>query len=387
MIYNTYKYIILTISSMAMGACILIPGDIGNVKKILIGLSLLLGMPLIAPQLIKKKNYYITFYGVLFPIILTVISIAFTQDVINAIRYTYFFYLILFIFIFNHYNYQITKVILIFIDILVFITCIVALLDILEIISIKELVFIYGTRDDFSDAFGMPNYSEGKIVGYKVYFRTSALLVLAFFYHLMRKKYIMSMIAGASCILSGTRANLVFIPTIVYTLLLFSWFKGNIFKFYIKTLIIFGTIGILLYFTNDIYYSLFVSDFSASSNHVRYEHIISIMSLIDESPYILLFGNGMGSYFYTSGFGKMTQIIEWSYLDALRSMGIPLFVLFLNFLLRPLFYNNISNWIKAGYIAFLLIAGTNPILMSTTGSLGFLFIFGAQVSVKNEKKY
>ena len=92
----------------------------------------------------------------------------------------------------------------------------------------------------------------------------------------------------------------------------------------------------------------------------------------------MLLGQGPATEFYSIGFRKMTLKTEWTYLELLRNYGM-LCLPILYVILRPLFeliklsfkYDSALT-IAAAYIIYLVIAGTNPLLLSSTGMLVIL---------------
>jgi hypothetical protein len=91
---------------------------------------------------------------------------------------------------------------------------------------------------------------------------------------------------------------------------------------------------------------------------------------------VIIIGMGMGSSFYSHGVGEFINSIEWSYLDLWRQMGLPMFIIFLVFLMRPLTTKNkIPMHTKFGFVSYLIIAGTNPLLYSSTAYLYYIYMY------------
>ena len=76
----------------------------------------------------------------------------------------------------------------------------------------------------------------------------------------------------------------------------------------------------------------------------------------------------------------MTTVTEWTYLELLRYFGIFSLVIIYVFY-RPLFQfwkhfnDDVAYAVFWGYLAYLLIAGTNPLLLSSTGMLVLLIAY------------
>ncbi len=116
------------------------------------------------------------------------------------------------------------------------------------------------------------------------------------------------------------------------------------------------------------------SEKTEASNIIKYGHLISFQHLFEHHPLYLLVGQGIGTSFYTIGFHKMTVTTEWTYLELLRQYGLfALLVLF------AILYPFKSMWqhrrdsycfgLMGTYFAYLLVAGTNPLLFSSTGMI------------------
>lgn len=117
-----------------------------------------------------------------------------------------------------------------------------------------------------------------------------------------------------------------------------------------------------------------------TSNMIKYGHLASYNDLFFHHPEYLFMGQGMGSWFYSVGFrGSVTQT-EWTYIELFRTCGLySLFVLLM--MLYPLWMlrHNLRQTEVAGvacaYVMFVLIAGTNPLLISSTGMTVMLMIY------------
>ena len=127
---------------------------------------------------------------------------------------------------------------------------------------------------------------------------------------------------------------------------------------------------------------LSITEKGEESNDIKFGHIESYIDYFKNSWYMLLFGSGAGSTFFSKGFESMTGITEWTYLELIRLYGIVGFVIFVMFLLYPLRdYNaklrNIYGWkaFSLGYVFYLFICASNPYLTSSTGFLCILLIY------------
>lgn len=126
------------------------------------------------------------------------------------------------------------------------------------------------------------------------------------------------------------------------------------------------------------------------SNAVKYGHIASYANLFDRHPLYLIFGQGPGSYFYSDGFNKYVLQTEWTYLELLRWFGLCS-LLIVGVFYKPLitFWKYRSNALTFSlfwtYAAYLIIAGTNPLMLSSTGMIMLLTAYSYQERIINSQ--
>lgn len=190
-----------------------------------------------------------------------------------------------------------------------------------------------------------------------------------------RIRNILLLILTSFCyLISGTRATIL-TPFFLLGLGIYTTvtYKNKIKYFIYPILFLFLTIFGFLIIT-------LALESNESSNAVKYGHILSYINLFDTNPEYLLWGQGPGAIFYSEGFNKWVPQTEWTYLELLRNYGV-FSLMILAVLVSPLFrlYQYRNNLFVLGmgitYIFYLFMAGTNPILISSTGMLVILSIF------------
>ena len=109
------------------------------------------------------------------------------------------------------------------------------------------------------------------------------------------------------------------------------------------------------------------------SNEVKYENYESYIDDMGEKGHII-WGAGLGSEFYAKGRGLKLSYSELSYLDIIRMYGFPVGLYFIFLFFAPCFwlwkYYSRSMFIKRyclGYVLFLILSGTNPLLLGSIG--------------------
>ena len=216
-----------------------------------------------------------------------------------------------------------------------------------------------------------------------IYFRTSSLLSislaisLSLYFTKNKKSYLIDSICFVTALIfSGTRANmmtgiLVFVAVNLYYIF-----------YYKKQMFIFASIFTLFsFFTLIVIYLLLTVQ--EESTAVKGGHLMSYIDLFEERPVLYFFiGTGPGSLFYSAGFNSIVPMTELTYFDMIKNYGlIQTTILFLIFCSPMLgIYNNSKlNKITKfslifGWIGYLFIAGTNPLLISSTGFIAFAII-------------
>jgi O-antigen ligase len=184
-----------------------------------------------------------------------------------------------------------------------------------------------------------------------------------------RKRYLFfSIIFGSCLIISGTRANMlsgIMLPLIIL-LYYFLKIKKNILGFY---LILMSSAIFFMYIIAKI-----LTDLNESSFVIKSGHLYSYIKLFSENPIQMIIGYGPGSMFYSSGNGLMVSETELTYFEILRRYGLigAFLILWIFFCPIIFMYQKIKNNKEyfpffMGYITYLFIGGTNPLLFSSTG--------------------
>jgi len=217
-----------------------------------------------------------------------------------------------------------------------------------------------------------------------VFYKTSPILVFPLAYSLHRvlilttKKnkagHIVFILALCTTLfLSGTRANILSMGLIVLFYILFYAYKNSK---PIALLVAFIYLAGFFYGAN-ILAEVFLNR-SEVSNQVKLGHLFSYIEHFSDHLGILIFGQGIGSTMYTSGINSVVSVTELTYFELVRVWGIPVSIVFGLILLLPVYHeikNRSISHLFIAYIAYLFIAGTNPLLLSSTGMLVLVYVF------------
>lgn len=240
----------------------------------------------------------------------------------------------------------------------------------LYIYSFVNFDFVYNLCVNDNSAFMMAVNREFlgiPIMG--LYFNAGPLIMFAFAYNLYYYKgflkLLYSILLYIALVVAGSRT-----PMLLQTLILLLYFYDSkiIGKKIMKT-ISFVAILALLYLT----YKLATE---TGQNEIKYDNMGSYWKNIGEGINMIT-GAGVGSQFYASGNGEPLSYTELSYMDILRMYGLIvgtyfIFLYLSPFLkLKPFWKNSLPlRRLLYCYVFFLILAGTNPILMGSTGMAG-----------------
>ncbi len=174
---------------------------------------------------------------------------------------------------------------------------------------------------------------------------------------------------------AGLRTLMLLIPASLCVLL---WLQLDRKKQVVSAVIIcFAGAAVFVYLLNN---STFFS-LSDSSNSAKIGHAVSYFKQLSLGK--ALFGDGLASFYYSSGTGYEIAHTEITLIDHCRYFGIPLAVTVWGLMLCPKLDKNLKNWknwriweIKEETVVFLLyliFAQTNPVLFNSFGLTAVLW--------------
>lgn len=350
---------------------VIFPGDIFSLKKILFFLILLLNLPSFLSALRRKEYRFVVFFGLIFPLGLIVYSTILSGNLWVSFTRSFAALLFLLLIVIREKKLDIERIVLNAVKLIVILTVGLVLLDIFHIIDINASWI--GVLINDLDMGGMGK-SPGYPLYYKVFFRTSPLVVFLLFRSIHTSDYLWFTLSITTLVLSGTRANALFT---LFFMTLFYLFYGNRKWIRTKYLAIYASISagvvFIAYFVN-IFVNLIIER-GVASDTIRAGHVQGLIELVYNQPWILFLGSGMGSFFYSYGVHAMVSSIEWSFLDLWRQMGILFFSLYLLFILIPVFKRSFIPYKRFAYLTYLFIGATNPLLFSSTFYLAIFIVY------------
>ena len=176
-------------------------------------------------------------------------------------------------------------------------------------------------------------------------------------------------------LISGTRSS-VMLPVLLVGAIVMLYCRNGRYMRYIvyPAFLVFGILFFLLL-------AMLLMEENEPSNMVKYAHLTSYKELFEQNPIYLILGQGPATEFYSAGFRRMTMQTEWTYLEFVRNYGV-LCLPILYVIVRPMVTllklagkNESTLAIALAYMIYLVIAGTNPLLLSSTGMLVLLSAF------------
>ena len=193
-------------------------------------------------------------------------------------------------------------------------------------------------------------------------------LAIVWYQYLMNRKIkniIYTFLIFICLIFSGTRAN--FFSAILIVLIVYLHYSFFVKKRMVRTIFWLTATSFLAIIGT--YILLIRMD---SSSIAKLGHFHSYMELFNNNISYFLLGQGAGAYFFTFGFNEVTSGTELSYLELIRMFGIFATLLILFIYILPFLKNRNYRLpgvfsIGIAYLAYLFIAGTNPLLVGRTG--------------------
>lgn len=336
---------------------------------------------LLIPMVFKKISYSINFLLFIFYCLFILLE-TFFAGVFSELSIDYDFYFgfvksffVLFILSFFSYE-EFEKPFFFTLFMLVITSLAIYVIALYDLSSIAT--FINYLHSEVENAFiGERHY--GDIIIYMVYYKTIPLVILLIAYLLNKKLFFLAGITSLVLFISGTRANM-FAAIIIPFVYLFLNVSRQ------KKIILFLSLIAFLIFIYPFVFDVLLST-SEKSNSIKLGHFDSYVKLFESFPLILLFGSGAGSHMFSSGNGMMVLNTELVLFDLIRFIGVFFTAFFYVFILIPVKNIYKKDKIMAfSYVLYIVVATTNPLLISSTGFLAISFAYLYAYKNKGEKK-
>ena len=360
---------------------VFIPVDTFQLKKISLILLLLLNLG--AYTKIKDDiSKYCVAYGLLFTIVIIFHSIITGGNIVDSVISAYMGFILLLYPISKKNNIDLFLIFRRILEIEAIFIAVSGFMHFAGIILVDSNPILMRLYNSNNAMVGAGDYLAIPIC---IFLKTSPLLLIMIPYYIVRKNYSFTLIFTLALIFSGTRANiLISVFTVVLSLIYAKDFK---YKKIFKIILIF-TIGVYLFVSIDVLEVIKIMfEKKSYGDDVRLLTLISIKNLWENNPISFFLGFGMTSSFYNIAYNSYTVLVELTYWNLLRQLGLFLFVLAMYMFLKPLFSvakNKNTRVLSFGYISYLIVAYTNPLLYSSTGFCALLIML--YLSEKSERR-
>ena len=259
------------------------------------------------------------------------------------------------------------------------------------------------TYRDFTQSYKVLGVGKRSYAGFQVsmiYWKTIFLMVFPLTYNLVKVfttkiwiskiyYFTFSTCLIAILLLSGARTNIITCLLIVFLITILWGFRNKWFKLSILfTGITFVIIAVVFYI---------IVDSQESSIVTKSGHVNSYLHYFKNHPMKFFVGSGIGTPFFTEGRNVSLYYTELSYFDIIRFYGIIFGGVIIGMFVFPLIYSILNNknlnqnrQFLISYTSYLLIAGTNPLLLSSSGliglTIGYYHITSNRITqLKNDK--
>lgn len=353
--------------------CMVFPNDFMGLKKISFIILLVFNIGIILLE-IQNKTIYM-FIGIIFPLALFIVSFIIRRELSGILGGVYCCTMILLVPIISNYDINYKKILMI---------CSFAIATWTLIMLIGDMAGLFNVNANtsmrefiYNNNIGIMGKSSSYSFYYKIFIKTSPLVVFLLAYSLIEKRFFLCILSILALLATGTRANIGF-SAICF--LMYFCFNKNSFKrnqMIARVVTIAFVVGILILNFDDLYnmlYDVFITS-SNNSDSVRLGHIQGLIESYKNNPFAIVMGFGVGSSYYSYSYFDYVTTMEWAYLDLLRQVGLIFFIPFMIFILYPFRVKNIHPLYKTAYAAYLLIAFTNPLLFSSTAFLTYVFMY------------
>lgn len=246
---------------------------------------------------------------------------------------------------------------------------------------------LYNQKSENSNIIlSMREYYGISILG--VYFKTGPFMLFSYVYALYfyKARYFKGafmLVNLAALLVAGSRTPMLMgvLITVIY------WYDNLYSKKIVKNLLLFFCI-----FAITVVLYILATEKGEISNDIKYADFNSYIKEFSSGT-TLIIGDGLGSEFYSGGRNLMVPATEQTYMDIIRIYG-----LFGGLILIFAVYYPILFYIKSKYFSllkyrrfvmayalYMILAGTNPLLISSTGMLiwaiGLTFVY----KIRNNK--
>lgn len=358
--------------------CFLLPANYFKLKVLLWLIVTILYIQYVLNGAIKTRYRDVYLFSIIYPILTSIVSLSFGDgNYFDVFSLSWVWGMLLIVPICVEAKIDYLKIFLQGSFIVALVTDLVFLLDVLNVLNVFDNPLSYFLKKTGDMLLGKGELST---YGYFIFYKTAPLLIISLCYCSFKGRKCGQFLLFLALCVSGTRAN--FLSGVIALVVgnMYRYRKNNIFVILFCLL----SMGILYFYVYDDY--MYKSSLkSQSSDNVKISDILTIMDMMTRDKVSAILGWGIGSYFLTETRGWV-NCIEVSFLDYARQIGVIFFMLFLYFILYPMYKLFIAKiwWLLVGYVLYIFIASTNPLLLTSTAFLGYILVY---YELSNSSKY
>lgn len=302
-----------------------------------------------------------------------VLSILETGDVVGNIRGGYMGLILLLFPVIKYYRIDFEKMLMNILIIMAYFLLAMAALEVTGVMKLEQNPLLIWLTENGNGRFS--NYASS-ITPISLFLKTSPMLCIAMPYCLRKKRYLSFMAVFLAMFFSGTRANqIISILACGASIVLIS---GQSAKRVVKVLAGVLVAAIVIYESGLVDYFLQYFEAKASNDAVRKGLFDTIVQGWKDDPVSLVMGTGYTSAIFDPIRKQMMPIVEISYWNLLRQIGLVPFIMMMGMYFYPLIrlFAEKRDWDYAfAYAGYLGICYNDPLLYSTTGMTVLLFMY------------
>ncbi len=378
--YKRWRFINSVLLVGVVGGLILTPADTLGIKKIALGLMLAVNLPLLIRELMAPRNWPVLFFGVFFPVYLTIFS-TLANDWLWQISVSnaYVMIYILLIPIVRFFRLPLLGITIALLAILATWMVVAGIGDLSGIYPLANNALAQWLNLNGEAIIG---HWPTTTFGYVIFPKASPLILILAAYGARKRAWHLVILSVAAMAFSGTRANLFISVGLVVAVVISDAEPGRVRRRLVAAI---GIVSICLS-PLVVRFVMSASALKSSSDLIKWQHLESIVRQWQGDPLTLLTGSGLGSFFYTTGRLDFVSLTEVSPIDLTRQIGLMGMVPFVVFLAIPVtsLLQPAWRWLAVTYLAYLGLTFTNPLLFSSTAFGIYLLAYGVYCEAVSE---
>lgn len=348
---------------------VFLPNDTFFLKKASFIMVMLLNV--VVCERIKGDLIFVYFYGLLFPTLIIAQSILWTGKIAESVLGGFTGYLLLLYFVIINYDIDFEKILVRCLLFLAYFMVVMAILDFVGLVPTLKNPILLWLHNSSNAKIGR---GDSHMLGIIYFMQASPMLLVAIPYCIRKKNFINALVVVFALILSGTRANM-FMAIITLLGCMICHYRSFEQRLLCCIVCLVALVFVCIK-TDMISYIKYIFEFKKSNDMIRNLTLDSLIKTWKNNPVSIYVGNGYAASFYNSGRGEVVSNAELSYWLMLWRLGLIGFFVFMGMFLLPLIKIIKKDIMLAiAYIAYLIVAYTNPLLYTSTGVTVLLYIY------------